>query len=103
MFETNMDEYLDEEVESVKIAFDVICKGWDQEVSLSTQLSALIFIFLLSIRPRMQTPSQQMGLGNSSLPRTQPCLSATFSRHLLTFFCSPLQSFHEPSVPSVVH
>lgn len=32
MFETNMDEYLDEEVEAVKLSFDVICKGWDQEV-----------------------------------------------------------------------
>ncbi|PPQ73408.1 hypothetical protein CVT24_008502 [Panaeolus cyanescens] len=30
MFETNMDEYLDEEVESVKHAFDGICKGWDR-------------------------------------------------------------------------
>ena len=40
MFETNMDEYLDEEVESVKIAFDVICKGWDQEVSRPTRLTA---------------------------------------------------------------
>jgi hypothetical protein len=34
MFEINMDEYLDEEVESVKQAFEVICKGWDKEVSL---------------------------------------------------------------------
>jgi recyclin-1 len=33
MFEANMDEYLDEEVESVKLAFDAICKGWDREVS----------------------------------------------------------------------
>jgi len=32
MFEINMDEYLDEEVEAVKLAFDVICKEWDQEV-----------------------------------------------------------------------
>lgn len=27
-----MDEYLDEEVESVKHALEVICKGWDREV-----------------------------------------------------------------------
>jgi recyclin-1 len=33
MFETHMDEYLDEEIEWVKHAFDVICKGWDQEAS----------------------------------------------------------------------
>jgi len=36
MFEPNMDEYLDEEVEAVKSAFDVICKDWDQEVSAIT-------------------------------------------------------------------
>ena len=35
MFETNMDEYLDEEVESVKLAFDAICQDWDREVSVS--------------------------------------------------------------------
>ena len=29
-----MDEYLDEEVEAVKLALDVICKGWDQEVHI---------------------------------------------------------------------
>jgi hypothetical protein len=34
MFEAHMDEYLDEEIEWVKNAFDVICKGWDQEASL---------------------------------------------------------------------
>ncbi|KAG0696196.1 exocyst complex component Sec10-like protein [Suillus ampliporus] len=30
MFEPNMDEYLDEEVESLKQAFEVICKEWDR-------------------------------------------------------------------------
>ena len=34
MFETHMDDYLDEEIEWVKRTFDVICKGWDQEASL---------------------------------------------------------------------
>ncbi|KAG5650731.1 hypothetical protein H0H81_011231 [Sphagnurus paluster] len=33
MFESNMDEYLDEEIESVKHAFAVICKAWDRELS----------------------------------------------------------------------
>ncbi|KAJ7263992.1 exocyst complex component Sec10-domain-containing protein [Mycena haematopus] len=32
MFEINMDEYLDEEVESVKQAFEVTCKGWDKQL-----------------------------------------------------------------------
>ncbi|KAF8880774.1 exocyst complex component Sec10-domain-containing protein [Infundibulicybe gibba] len=31
MFEINMDEYLDEEVESVKQGFEVICKTWDHQ------------------------------------------------------------------------
>ncbi|KAJ7777826.1 hypothetical protein DFH07DRAFT_766061 [Mycena maculata] len=31
MFEINMDEYLDEEVESVKQAFEVTCKGWHRQ------------------------------------------------------------------------
>jgi recyclin-1 len=34
MFEINMDEYLDEEVEAVKLAFGVICKGWDRDVHI---------------------------------------------------------------------
>ncbi|KAJ2925297.1 hypothetical protein H1R20_g11764, partial [Candolleomyces eurysporus] len=35
MFEVNMDEYLDEEAEVVKMAFDSICKGWDYDSSSS--------------------------------------------------------------------
>ncbi|KAJ6509045.1 exocyst complex component Sec10-domain-containing protein [Mycena sanguinolenta] len=33
MFEINMDEYLDEEVESVKQAFEVACKSWEKQMS----------------------------------------------------------------------
>ncbi|KAG6873642.1 hypothetical protein C0995_013148 [Termitomyces sp. Mi166 len=33
MFESNMDEYLDEEVESVKNVFNTICKAWDRELA----------------------------------------------------------------------
>lgn len=32
MFEQNMDEYLDEEVESVKAAFETICRAWERKV-----------------------------------------------------------------------
>lgn len=32
MFEINMDEYLDEEIESVKQTLDSICKSWDKQV-----------------------------------------------------------------------
>ncbi|KAF8059557.1 exocyst complex component Sec10-domain-containing protein [Lyophyllum atratum] len=33
MFESNMDEYLDEEIESVKHIFDTICRDWDRQLS----------------------------------------------------------------------
>lgn len=32
MFEANMDEYLDEETESIKISLQDICKAWSQKV-----------------------------------------------------------------------
>ena len=32
MFEPNMDEYLDEEVETAKQTFETICKEWDHQV-----------------------------------------------------------------------
>jgi hypothetical protein len=32
MFEQNMDEYLDEEVELAKFAFETICKEWGKKV-----------------------------------------------------------------------
>lgn len=35
MFEPNMDEYLDEEIESLKQAFEVICKEWARSVRAS--------------------------------------------------------------------
>ena len=39
MFEVNMDEYLDEEVECVKVAFDSICREWDRTVRLFFSLA----------------------------------------------------------------
>lgn len=32
MFEINMDEYLDEEIESLKHAFDLILRAWSKAV-----------------------------------------------------------------------
>lgn len=32
MFEINMDEYLDEEVDSAKVTFESICKKWEIQV-----------------------------------------------------------------------
>lgn len=49
MFEINMDEYLDEEVESVKQALDVICKGWERQVGSH---SILLYFGLISYLAR---------------------------------------------------
>jgi len=35
MFEVNMDEYLDEEVEYLKLVFDNICKNWERQVPIT--------------------------------------------------------------------
>ena len=32
MFEPNMDEYLDEEIEYIKLCFDRICRAWEKTV-----------------------------------------------------------------------
>ncbi|EJD41543.1 hypothetical protein AURDEDRAFT_169438 [Auricularia subglabra TFB-10046 SS5] len=37
MFEINMDEYLDEEIEYIKAAFDAICREWDKKLASHTQ------------------------------------------------------------------
>ena len=34
MFEVNMDEYLDEETEKVKLVLEGICRAWEQHVSI---------------------------------------------------------------------
>lgn len=46
MFETNLDEYLDEEVETLKQAFEVICKDWDRQVDfpLCTRVALLTIV-----------------------------------------------------------
>ncbi|KAL0960308.1 hypothetical protein HGRIS_011934 [Hohenbuehelia grisea] len=46
MFEANMDEYLDEEVDSIKHTFEVICKGWDKEVRPYPFISTLAHSFV---------------------------------------------------------
>ena len=45
MFETNMDEYLDEEVELVKRALEVICKDWEREVCFPLSLRLIAHYF----------------------------------------------------------
>lgn len=40
MFEPNMDEYLDEEIESAKQSFETICKEWERQLSEATATPA---------------------------------------------------------------
>ncbi|KAF8585654.1 f-box protein pof6 [Ramaria rubella] len=40
MFEQNMDEYLDEEVESVKAALETICREWERKLATQSQATA---------------------------------------------------------------
>jgi hypothetical protein len=45
MFEVNMDEYLDEEVEYLKQICDTICKDWDRQVKRFCFLYATLTLF----------------------------------------------------------
>lgn len=45
MFEPNMDDYLDDEMEELKRAFEVICKDWEQSVSLTATSMVCIHIY----------------------------------------------------------
>jgi len=40
MFEVNMDEYLEEETENIKLALDSICKTWDTQVRHQAEQSS---------------------------------------------------------------
>ncbi|KXN81993.1 F-box protein pof6 [Leucoagaricus sp. SymC.cos] len=52
MFEINMDEYLDEEVEYLKVVFDNICKNWDRQMAAkSTDAAGSTARFLSSHNP----------------------------------------------------
>ncbi|KAG9309146.1 hypothetical protein JVU11DRAFT_10856 [Chiua virens] len=42
MFEPNMDDYLDDEMEELKRAFELICKDWERSVSITTSSKANI-------------------------------------------------------------
>lgn len=45
-----MDEYLDEEMDYVKESMDVICKNWDEKVSVSPPFFRLTNFFPNSMR-----------------------------------------------------
>lgn len=44
MFEPNMDDYLEDEMDELKRAFEVICKDWEQSVSLTASSMVRVYI-----------------------------------------------------------
>jgi len=71
-----MDEYLDEEVEAVKLAFDVICKGWDREVMSPTTSRK-------AINPLMQASASSPTQARQFLSTQNPAL---LKRNVLASF-----------------
>ncbi|KAF7430450.1 F-box protein: endocytic membrane traffic, recycling ReCYcling 1 [Pleurotus ostreatus] len=74
MFEPNMDEYLDEEVESTKHAFEVICKAWEKGVS-SGSIDASISV--------AESTSQARFLGSHNPAQVKRNVLASFTSVLL--------------------
>ena len=50
MFEPNMDDYLDDEMEELKRAFEVICKEWERSISI-TASSMVCSHIRISVHP----------------------------------------------------
>ncbi|KZT22891.1 hypothetical protein NEOLEDRAFT_1070445 [Neolentinus lepideus HHB14362 ss-1] len=73
MFETNMDEYLDEEIESLKHNFDVICRSWDKQTSRSSMSGA----------PTSSSPQQARFLGSQNPALVKRTVLASFTDVLL--------------------
>ena len=57
MFEPNMDDYLDDEIEELKRAFQVICKDWERSVSLTASSMVRIRIHPQPCNVRFSWPS----------------------------------------------
>ncbi|KAI0046320.1 hypothetical protein FA95DRAFT_1583077 [Auriscalpium vulgare] len=74
MFEPNMDEYLDEEIESLKQSFELICRDWEQQTQTSLPPSA---------DPSPLLPSQQPSFVSAASP-------ALLKRNVLSTFTSLL-------------
>jgi recyclin-1 len=48
MYEDNMDEYLDEEVEALKLALEKICKEWEKQVGYGSASTAHVKLTCIS-------------------------------------------------------
>ncbi|KAF8074174.1 exocyst complex component Sec10-domain-containing protein [Lyophyllum atratum] len=70
MFESNMDEYLDEEIESVKHIFDTICRDWDRQLS--------------TYAPTSLTPTPSSSSAANPNPNSHPTPNQTHQPRFLT-------------------
>lgn len=57
MFEPNMDEYLDEEVENVKQCFEVTCRGWNKNVRICLTVVCVIINNLSQLSQQTTSPA----------------------------------------------
>lgn len=88
MFEINMDEYLDEEVDAVKQTFDTICKSWDKQVRC-------IHIHLYWIQTDYDGLGRRINRGHSdALPLiTQPRTDETQRPRFVHLCASPARDY----------
>ena len=83
MFETNMDEYLDEEVEYVKQCFETICRSWEKNVCVTLSLSCKPDIkSICSSRSKLLFLQPHRNKHDSSVHTIPRWSSATCSRRL---------------------
>ncbi|KAF8549297.1 hypothetical protein OG21DRAFT_1500508 [Imleria badia] len=74
MFEPNMDDYLDDEMDELKRAFEVICKDWERSVSLTT--SSTVTLNGLQSQTQ-QAPTRFLGSQNPALMKRNVLASFT--------------------------
>lgn len=93
MFEINMDEYLDEEVESVKNSLELICKDWDKQVCVSqaTRRPAIL------IRVIGRRACAELNRQHRALPRLTQSRSSQEKRPRIIHQRPPSPCHHRPT------
>ena len=89
MFEVNMDEYLDEEVEALKSAFDGACKEWNRGVRFRFAFPFPAPLHYLQISSPTPTPTTTT-TSSSSTPFTSSQNPALIKRNVLASFTNLL-------------
>ena len=102
MFEPNMDEYLDEEVEYVKHSFEMTCRSWEKQVSSPLRPSVLASMLTFGsypntewLRGRLPMPRPPVSSDRIILPKS----SGPFWLRSPMSSCSPSPLSPELSAP----